>query len=229
MLSARQSARAPTKRSRADGDVDEREVGSRPHVDPQRGLAAQRASPPRPVATGRRRGRRPSPRASPGTRCWCRSRARTIGMSPHALATTRCVPSPPSTTIARDARVEHRSTARRACRCAVPSAACRAPRAPGAARRRAPCGSAAGGAASAESPSAAGIISARSTPAAPRPASSAEDHPGLLGVAEHRRARDEPADVPPGGRVGDDPHGDVSDTRRSPYDVAAGCAGVHRA
>ena len=31
------------------------------------------------------------------------------------------------------------------------------------------------------------------------------DHPGLVGVAEHRRAGDQPADVAPRGRVGDDP------------------------
>ena len=155
-----------------------------------------------------------------------------IGTSPHARATTRCVPSPPSTTMARDARGEHaldrdRAVARRPVEREVellqvrerPRAVERGHRVAGmemaVQRGREAVGR--------------GQHEHAPDPRRAEPGEQAEDHAGLVGVAEHGRARDEAADVPPGRRVGDDPHGDVLGhapiTLRSGT-LRAGCAGA---
>ena len=134
-----------------------------------------------------------------------------IGTSPQALATTRCVPSPPSTTIAATPSAHIRSTARRLSAAVdvigmsssssagngAPMLASRAVR-PASWRRSA-----------LDNPSPAGIISARRDPRSAEPGQEPEHHPGFVGVPEHRRAGDEAADVPPRSRVGDDPHARV--------------------
>ena len=76
-----------------------------------------------------------------------------------------------------------------------------------------------------ESPSAAGSISTRSTPAAPSPHMQPVDHRGLVGVAEHRRARHQAADVPPGGGVGDDADGRHARENPTPRRVAGALRG----
>ncbi len=196
-LARRRSARgsAPRRRARGPGRRRRARRAARPRA---RARPARRGRWPR----ARRRARRPSSRATPGTRCSCRSRARTAAASPQALATTRWVPSPPSTTSTRapaSAHLGHRplGVGRRAGQPHRERLELRR-------RRRVRLEQLCRG--RDDSPSPAGIISARSTPAARRPAEHAQHHARLVGVAEHRGARHEPADVAARGGVGDDPH-----------------------
>ena len=222
LATAPRRATARARRRSARGSPRRRPARGRRRavaLDVERGLAhAARVAAAARWRPARWRARRPSPRASRGTRCWSRSRARRAARRRSALATTRCVPSPPSTTIARDARARA-SARRRAC---VSRGACRRARIvellelrERRVAARAPRELAVQRRARARRP--AGIISTRSTPAAPSPAQQPEDHAGLVGVAEHRRAGHQPADVAPGGRVGDDPDTRARRTRAAGY------------
>ena len=180
--STRQSARAPTKRSLVTATSTSARSGSAPGRSTiSTGSRRSPSGPACPVAT--------KPVAIPAT-VVSRISGKTllvpvdsaqIGTSPQALATTRCVPSPPSTTIAATPSAHIRSTARWLSAAVevigmssswnagngAPILASRAVR-PASWRRSA-----------LDNPSPAGIISVRCTPAAPSPARSRNTIPAL--------------------------------------------------
>ena len=205
----------------ADGHVDERDVGPVADAHLERVSRRRRVLASRPVTT--------SPVARPATvglaqvrerRCWCRWRCAQIGMSPQALATTRWVPSPPSTTIAATLALAHRSgggvASRGRSRPSRRSSSSSSTRASPARRWRCSV---------VESPSAAGSISDAVDSRRAQSAQQPVDHRGLVGVAEDGCARDQAADVPPGRGIGDDADGRHAHRNPTPRRVAGALRG----